>query len=167
MMHMMELVGSNPGTGCYNTNYLDDIGRSTLSFVSDEWVWDVDKETVGGSDCGEVHIEDGHDPGIIPMPFGEFKMYYRLGSEVIVAYGDGTSWEDASPVEFLWDGDSTGPTSDCVGNVTTLIHDGGTIHEGMFFTLMDSDQPNCTTGFDDSDGSTQDDRRIVFAEHTN
>lgn len=165
MMFQMQ----RPSSGdCADTGY-DDIGWADGAWDSGSSVWDWAVETDGGSpDCPVVHIEDGHDNTMIPLPGDEFKLYYKDWSseDWYVTYWNGSSWEDDALIEFQWDGSASGPTHDCIENPAAVVHlGGGFINEGMAFMLMDSDI--CGTGLDDDGSFTNDDSAIVFAELSN
>jgi len=144
----------------------DDIGWADGAWNTGDGQWGWAVETDGGSpDCPVVHIEDGHDNTMIPLPGNEFKLYYKDWSteDWYVTYWNGSAWEDDAPVEFAWDGSSGGPSHDCIENPSAVVHvNGASIHEAMAFLLMDSDECGAT-GLNGS-GS---DAAIVFAEHTN
>ena len=158
-----------PGAGsCADSGY-DDIGKATGDWDTGDGRWEWTVETDGGSpDCPVVHIEDGHDNTLIPLPGGEYKLYYKeYGTDTFyVTYWDGSTWGDDAAIEFVWDGSTTsGPDNECISNISALVHkNGAVIHEGMFFLLLDSDLCDATGLHHSSSGY---DSAIVFAEHVN
>ena len=140
--------------------------------------WDMD---VDGS-CPDGTIgEDRHDPGVIPLPEGEFKVYMQHGAgdgaddggHIEVCYWNGTLWEDCQDVEFAFDdGSSRGvsPNSmglgtlaeiyECVANIDAIVFiESGTVYEGAFlkaatWTTHDSDACFLNGG-------------VLYAEHRN
>ena len=174
-----------PSSGDCAGSAPDDIAWATGAYDtgSSEWAWTVETlEDTGGHDCVEVHEEDGHDPGLIPLPGDEMKMYFKKNDLFYVGYWNGSDWVDASQINIWWEDSSDGPSHSCIGNVTTLVHRiGNDIHEGMFMRLQDTGicveqhygTDPCTmhtdvVGLDDDScgGDPEDnDAAIVFAEH--
>ncbi len=166
-----------PSSGSCNDTGNDDIGLATGTWdsgagVAGEWIWDV--ATGGSPACPIIQINNGHDVGTIPMPFGELKVYYKSygANEWHVTYWTGSVYEDDSVIEVWFDdGLTTAPAAACLENVDPLVFiDGGVPREGMFMMIQDSLW--CTGGGSplvgmDDDGSTQDDSGIVFAVLTN
>jgi len=184
MLVMLERPSS--GGSCVNTD-ADDIGKATGSWDSTagQWEWTVTTDT-GSPDCPVIQTDNAHDPGLIPLPGGEYKMYFVEGGVLNVAYWDGSAWEDKAPIVLRWDGSSSsGPSHACAENPSTLVHKRGSIiREGMFFRLMDTllcveqthgsgetcGDHSSTVGLDDDTPTAcqdKDDNAIVFAEHTN
>jgi hypothetical protein len=181
---VMLFTFERPDTGdCFDTG-TDDIAWADGSWSNSpgEWSWTV--ETDGSCpDCPVVQVGEGHDPGLIPLPDGEQKMYYKQGGSFYVVYWNDSVWEDASPITFLWGGSgSDGPSPICIGNITTLVHrSGSVVHEGMFLRLQDTlicieknigwgedceGNPDIV-GLDDGNCDGENDAAIVFAEHVN
>ncbi len=167
---MMVKMGRPAADECSDTGLYDDIGRADGAWDSGTSTWKWEVETDGGSpDCPVVHIEDGHDNTMIPLPGGEFKLYYKDWSteEWYVTYWNGAVWEDDALITFEWDGSSSGPDHDCIENPSAVVHvDGASINEAMAFRLLDSD--NCPfggTGLDDD--PFVNDAAIVFAKLSN
>lgn len=153
---------------CADTGY-DDVGWADGVWGSGVWNWTV----LTSSSCPAVQITDGHDNANIPLPYGEFKVYYKdfATSEYHVVYWNGTAWEDDTTIEFVWDGSASGPDHACIDNVSTVVYNnGGTVNAGMFFLLLDSDTTCFGTsgvGFDDDGGVSNDDSAIVYAHLSN
>ena len=160
-----------PGSGDCSDTGNDDIGWADGSWNSSTSQWDWEVETDGGSpDCPVVHIDDGHDSAVMPLPDGEYKLYYQdWGTDDwYVTHWDGSDWVDETTIEVYWDGGGSGPTHDCIANITHIAYkNGSTTYEGVFFRLLDSADADCATGFDDDFGASNDDARIVFAELDN
>ncbi|HJN73016.1 MAG TPA: hypothetical protein QGF58_03685, partial [Myxococcota bacterium] len=166
-----------PSSGdCSDSGGYDDIGWADGEWDTGTSQWDWTIEMDGASpDCPVIHIDDGHDNSTIPLPGGESKMYfkdYTTTPEVWkVIYWDGSDWVDEAEVDFVWDSASTGPSDKCIANIHAIVHkDGSTIHEGMFFRLLDDDADECKIvggGFDDDGTVDPDDAAIVFAELAN
>jgi hypothetical protein len=85
-----------------------------------------------------------HDPAMIPLPLGEFKVYARLGlGDIYVMYWNDflQEWEDETAIEIFFDGGST-DINGCFGNVETAVYrDESTIVEVMFAKADDG--PPC------------------------
>ena len=48
-------------------------------------------------------------------------------AEWYVIYWDGATWGDQVPIDFFWDGSISGPSHDCIENVSAVVHvTGGT-----------------------------------------
>ena len=155
---MMMFTGAPDGTSCTRPGDIrDDIYLAQWSYSSSAWGVFTD----GGSpDCPEEEAIDVHDPAMIPLPGGEFKRYvaYDDGGNryILVKYWNGSSWEDQSAVEIVFDDGSDTPlTGTCIGNVDTLVYkNGATTYEGMFMHVSSG------TGCPDNCG-------IIYAEHVN
>lgn len=168
---MFQVVRPSSGD-CSDAGPYDDIGWADGAWNGGSSVWDWAVETTGSSpDCPVVHIENGHDNTMIPLPFGEFKLYYKswTNDDWYVTYWNGSDWVDDALIEFYWDGSASGPSHECIENPAALVHNDGAggINSAMAFMLMDSDTCGAV-GFDDEDpGSDYVDSAIVFAEHSN
>ena len=162
------------GTCSQSSGSPDDIVKADGSWNGSKWVWSVDLDAGG---CPDLHIQNGHDNTYIPLPDGEFKVYYKDHNspyEWHEVYWDGGSFVDDTTVEFYWDGStSSGPSPVCIENASALVYVGsGGPAAGMFFKLLDSDEsnfcsPNSGDGLDDDGGLNDDDSRIVFAQLSN
>jgi len=170
MMIQLQYPSTGSCSSIPATSSPDELGRADGAWDSGSSIWDWQVETDGGSpDCPELHVEDVHDNTSIPLPAGEHKMYYKDYSNHgwYVAYWDGSGWVDEAPVDFHWDGSASGPDEHCIENPAAVVYTGGaTVHEGMFFMLMDTDTCGYT-GFDDDATAIEDDAAIVFAELDN
>lgn len=131
-------------------------------------------ETDGGSaDRPVVHIDDRHDNTMLPLPGGEFKLYYKDWSsqDWYVTYWDGSDWVDDALIEFYWDGSASGPSNDCIENPAALVHNEGAggLNAAMAFMLLYSAIcPLTGTGLDDDAGANPgDDTAILFAKYAN
>lgn len=143
-----------------------DIYQATWDPVGETW------EVLMDGSCPDAIITDAHDPGIIPLPNGDFKAYVVDAShELVIHYYNGVteSWETGtSVVEIYFEGDSTVVDHDCIANVDAFVHvDGGPL-EGMFFYLAPSDGAfevgYCDQGSDYSGSAYS---NIYFAELQN
>jgi hypothetical protein len=95
----------------------------------------------------------------------------------MVIYWDGTGWGDEAEIEFIWDSSSTGPSPECIENISAVVYreNSTTYHEGMFFMLKDTDACDDGSGrigfdLDDKPGESpdnNDDSAIVAAELAN
>jgi hypothetical protein len=157
---------------CADAGPTDDLGWADGTWSSDGWTWDVQTETAAPF-CPVVQVDDVHDNTMIPLPNGEFKVYYKEAAthDFKVVYWNGTDWEDEANIEFTWEGSTTlGPTDDCAENVATVIYSsGGAPKEGMAMKMLDTnDCPNFgtigSTGLDSGGGSQA---AIVFANLDN
>lgn len=148
-----------------------------LTYDASGELWSMPLDT--GTACPDgVVMEDVHDPGVIPLPNGAFRVYYQVNLDSFeVAFWNGTSLEEGVPLLIAFDDTSTygitagglygsGNRPDlgaCLENIDTLVFpDPPTVHEGAFFKAG-------ITGYDNSD-PTDDcfvDGGIVFAEHRN
>ena len=131
-----------PAAGsCADAGAYDDLGWADGTWSSGGWTWDVQTETATPY-CAVVQVDDVHDNTMIPLPNGEFKVYYKQSGthDFKVIYWNGTDWEDEADIEFTWEGSTTsGPTDDCAGNVATVIYaSGGAPREGMAIRLQDT-----------------------------
>ena len=90
---------------------------------------------------------------------------------IYVSHFDGVAWGDGKAIEIHWDGSGSGPTHDCIDNVSTFVYvDGGGAEEGMLLRLRDSGTCGLTTGEGGGlglDNTGADDSAIVFARHIN
>lgn len=154
---VMVFTGS-PGSGADCDGFADDIYTATWNPGSA--TWSVPYVT-SPKNCPTITITDRHDPGILPLPFGEAKMYLQSGlTEFQVYHSDGTTWFGPSAITIGFDdgsgGYSLGTPSlhTCLENIEIIIyHDGQTGFEGAFF--------KANTGSCFSAGG------ILFAEHRN
>ncbi len=166
MMFNMKRPGSS---SCADPGSHDDVARAEGAWNGLTWDWTV--VTDGGSpDCPVVQVTDVHDNTLVPLPNGEYKLYYKQWNspyEWYVIYWDGATWGDEVPIDFDWDGSSSGPSHDCIENVSAVVHvTSGTARSAMAFKLLDG--AGCGTGLDDDGGvNAGDDAAIVFAELTN
>ena len=107
---------------------------------------------------------DLHDPGIAPLPGGEFKMYAKRGlTDVYVAYWNDSDqeWEDETPIEIVLDDATATDVTKCVDNIDVVLHAGPPPTELMFFKARpDVD----TSGCFDADPV---DLGVLYAEHAN
>jgi hypothetical protein len=120
------------------------VGTMDDIFLAD-WTgsaWDVALD----SGCPEVQIVDMHDPGVIPLPGGEFKVYVRNDATppaaITIYYWDGDAWEDdtSDAVFYLDDGGTTLVDPGCVGNVDAFARfEGGVALEGMMVQIAEAD----------------------------
>ena len=184
MLFQMDLTNSEGD--CLDSGD-DDIGLATGEWdtLNNLWEWSVDHDPL--LECGIQHIEDGHDNSSIPLPDNQFKVYFKdfTDNKWKIAYWDGDSWEADHPeIAFGWNGECAdyvagtsydGPDSECVENVSALVHvNGMTIHALMFFMLWDSklcDNELFGSGLigldDDARTTPGDDNAIVAAELAN
>ena len=89
-------------------------------------------------------------------------------AEWYVIYWDGATWGDQVPIDFFWDGSISGPSHDCIENVSAVVHVTGGTARSMAFKILDGD--DCGTGLDDETYPLSDDHAdaaIVFAELAN
>ncbi len=168
MMFQME----RPDSGTCSAPLPDDIGRADGSWDSgsSSWIWDLDLEAASPY-CPEIHVADGHDNATIPLPAGQFKMYYKDSDDHTwyVTYWNGGWWEDTTPIEIYFDDGPTSPlVQKCVENVSALVYvdGGGFPHEGMFAQVLDADMAcsdgDPSGGMDDDGADDEDDAGIVF-----
>ncbi|MCB9763781.1 MAG: hypothetical protein H6739_28690 [Alphaproteobacteria bacterium] len=142
-----------------------DIYQATWNPSSEEW------EVVMDSGCPKAIFEDAHDPGVIPLPNGDFKVYVVDSShDVTIHYYNAIlgDWEsDTSNPEIHFAGPVT-VTHDCIANVDPFVYVDGDKYNGMFLYIHDSgvgfESGTCTQGSDDS-GSTY--SNLFFAELQN
>lgn len=140
-------------------------GRGDLTLCAEdsddiiEAGWDTggDWDVPSTSPCPDSVVTDRHDPGVIPLPEEEFKMYVR-GDEMnvhhYVHYWDGSTWDEGRFIAIYFDDETTFVPEQCLENGDAIVFPGTPPKEGLFFRA--SPEPGCF----DVGG-------IVFAEHIN
>ena len=130
----------------------NDVFRATWDSTNTEW------DVFMNSGCPAAQWVDRHDPGVFPLPGGEYKMYAQSdpisGNKISVIYWDGDSWEDEQNILVHLDGDTTDQNG-CIGNVDVLVwKSGATVVEMMFAEALEEVSCFSASG-------------IVYLEHTN
>ncbi len=137
---------------CYNDHGEDDILQADWS---GSWVLQRD-----GEGCVESKWDQYHDPGVIPLPDGAFKMYAKLLSgDISVIYWDPVAkvWEDEQTIEINLGGTSTDMNNSCFQNPDTAVYvEGSTINEIMFVRTIDDGGVICFGDYG-----------IAYAKHVN
>lgn len=149
----MVFTGEREAASCYPGYDHSDIHMADWDPTGAAW----DIEMVSG--CAEIHVAEQHDPGVIPLPGGEFKMYsHTTLGDIRVQYWDPVAgeWGDSASIEVVFDdGSSTSVSNACLENVETLVRKGtGLADEVMFARAL------AGTGCFSAGG-------IIYAEHTN
>lgn len=133
--------------------------------------WEMVDGPDGGS-CPDVLIADAHDPGVTPLPSGDFKIYVVTTSthEVRTYYYHAGAIEVAyaTPV-FDWDpAGSIHISHGCLANIDSFAFvDGSGPHEGMFVYVHQGgtfQSSSCTGGLVNANAN---DNRMFFAELQN
>ena len=165
----MIFTGSPDGTTCPKIEGdQDDLYRAVWNPSGS--TWDV---VVNGSGCpvaqgGSYDGKNGdqHDPGVMPLPGGAFKMYAERGQgTLLVSYwSPSAGWEDATVLRVVLDDGSPGSrtvVNDCVDNMDVVVWAGPPPVEAMFFKAVEDDATNdCFV----ADGGTP---GILYARHEN
>jgi hypothetical protein len=160
----MLFTGANDDSECTHKGDAgpDDIFRA--EWDSSSSAWDIVDDA--GSPACPVSLgngDDQHDPGVTPLPNGEFATFVRLGSGAYVYYWDPatSTWGDGAEFKICYDhatGDECGDpstycteiTADCIGNIDSLVTSVGSPNGGLFFLVKESGAPfaggNCTDG---------------------
>ncbi len=178
----MLFTGDTDGTTCSHmgTEGPDDIFRATWDTSSSSW----DIADDGGSPACPVSLgdsDDQHDPGVTPLPDGEFMTFVRQGSNAYVHYWDPSTsaWGDRAEFKVCYDhatGDECGDpatycteiTGDCIGNLDSMVTSVGGPNGGLFFHVRHTGESyaggslSCTAGVDSGT-----DRGILFADGQN
>ena len=151
----MVFSGNTDNSDCTNPGSTSqpEIYRAEWDSTGGEWVVVDD----GGSPhaCPVVQgSNDRHDPGVVPLPDGSFKMYYKEGMDTpYVVYWDpvGAEWEDEAEIQVFLDDGGTTDVSFCVENMDVVKYDDDWASPNLMFFKADSDTQ--TSGcFDDSSG---------------
>lgn len=145
------------GLGECETAPPDDIYMATWDSAQSEY--DVAMES-GTPVCADVVADGHHDPGVIPLPGGAFKMYVKKQHEkFVIYYFDGTDWEaETAEVNFCLDHDTADPCSDvstycadpklttgrqfderCLENIDAVLFADGTSASAGVFTAVSDD----------------------------
>ena len=112
--------------------------------------WDTGTESWdtpnNGSSYAYDAIADYHDPGIVPLPNGEFKGYFKSNNAIntvasfqvcYYAYtGSAWEWGDCTPIELGFEGAGAQVPAlpFCLNNIDTIVMiDENGPHEGAFF----------------------------------
>lgn len=163
----MLLSGSPESPGCASALAADNLYVASWD-ISGTPFWDI---ATSGS-CPTDAISASHDPGVIPLPNGEFKAYYRDGmTQYYVAYWDGSGWVDETAIDLAfddstYDGSINSTLQTCLENVDALVYiNSGTPVEGAFFREVKHDGSNGCFSADGTSGGAF--GGIVYAEHRN
>lgn len=162
--------GVASGTGRFHnptqpwvTGAEDGTGDFVRLFKAGAW----DLPTSGTCPDGTVW-SDRHDPGVIPLPGGQFKMYVQEGTglsapdggHIEVCYTNGATWGDCRDVEFAFDDGSRRGVKpndmglgslaelyECLENIDTIVYAaGGSVYHGAFLkanTWTTNDAQSC------------------------
>jgi hypothetical protein len=120
--------------------------------------------------CPTITTTGRHDPAVIALPGGEYKVYVHRGLEEFeVLYFDGATWSAPRDIVLAFDDGAGGYTvpsggttslHKCLENLDTFVwHDGQTGYEGAF-AKANLDNLNDASDCFDSSG-------ILFLEHRN
>ena len=146
----------SPYGGCENPGIdgQDEIYRAEWDYSGGEW--DV------VDDGGAPHIcpivqgsDDRHDPGVVPLPDGSFKMYYKQEYDTLyVIYWNPLSeaWEDEAEIQVFLDDGGTTDISACVENMDVLKYDDDWSSPNLMFFMGERDDGISHTCFDDGPG---------------
>lgn len=141
------------GSGNTSVGYCAAVGDGSDDLYQSVWsgsAWAVDVD--GGSpSCGEAYVEDRHDPGIIPLPDDEFKMYVwdHDTAPVVMYWNDDLGvWEDETTFEIWLDDGFTTEVTACAKNLDVVVHvDPPVVREQMFFrAVREFDSTGCFVG---------------------
>ncbi len=172
--YSMVFTGAPDGTTCtqVSTNQ-DDLYRAEWDTTNQEW--DVvlssgcpEPQGSYGTYMGSPQDGDMHDPGVLPLPDGEFKMYAeREQGTLFVLYWNPVSeeWEDVTEIEIYLDDGSGGfgdDASACIDNIDVVVNPGPPPVEAMFFKARAASQ---TSGCFVGSGSEA--PGILYAKHNN
>ena len=117
----------------------DDIYLAEWDSTGGEWAVVDD----GGTPlCPVDQAVDRHDPAVVPLPDGAFKMYYKEGesAEYVIYWNpDSEAWEDEAQIQIYLDDGFATEIGDCVENMDVVAHDDGGSTSFVMFFKGDSD----------------------------